>query len=138
MVLLHRLEQRRLRLRRRAVDLVGKDDLREDRPLHEPQAAVPAVFVEDLGPGDVGGHQIGGELNPLERQIEDLGERLDQQRLRQPRDTSDEAVAAGEQRDQDLIDDGVLPDDDFPDLGKDAFAPGRDALGDGGGGGGHH
>ena len=31
-VLLHRLEQRGLRLRRRAVDLVGQDDVGEDRP----------------------------------------------------------------------------------------------------------
>jgi hypothetical protein len=31
-VLLHRLEQRRLRLGRRAVDLVGQDDVGEDRP----------------------------------------------------------------------------------------------------------
>ena len=31
-MLLHRFEQRRLRFRRRAVDLVGKDDVREDRP----------------------------------------------------------------------------------------------------------
>jgi hypothetical protein len=29
---LHRLEQRRLRLRRRAVDLIREDDLAEDRP----------------------------------------------------------------------------------------------------------
>jgi hypothetical protein len=28
----HRLEQRGLRLRRRAVDLVGEEDVREDRP----------------------------------------------------------------------------------------------------------
>ena len=33
LILLHRLEQRRLRLRRRAVDLVGEDDVREDRAL---------------------------------------------------------------------------------------------------------
>ena len=38
-VLLHRFEQRGLRLRRRAVDLVGEDDLREDRPLHERAAS---------------------------------------------------------------------------------------------------
>jgi hypothetical protein len=31
-MLLHRLEQRRLRLGRRAVDFVGEDDVGEDRP----------------------------------------------------------------------------------------------------------
>ena len=34
-VLLHRLEQGRLRLGRGPVDLVGQDDLREDRPALE-------------------------------------------------------------------------------------------------------
>ena len=36
--LAHRLEQRRLRLRRRAVDLVGEHDVREDRALLELEA----------------------------------------------------------------------------------------------------
>ena len=36
LILLHRLEQRRLRLRRRAIDLVGQDDVGEDRAGHEP------------------------------------------------------------------------------------------------------
>ena len=40
LVLLHRLEQRRLRLRRRAVDLVGQDHVGEDRPLHKPELAL--------------------------------------------------------------------------------------------------
>jgi hypothetical protein len=37
-VLLHRLEQRALRLRAGAVDLVGEDDLREDRARMEAEA----------------------------------------------------------------------------------------------------
>ena len=37
-LLLHRLEQRRLRLGRGAVDLVGQHDVREDRPLLELEA----------------------------------------------------------------------------------------------------
>ena len=71
-ILLHRLEQRGLRLRRRAVDLVGEDDLREDRPLHEPQRARAVILVEDLGAGDVGRHQVGRELDALEAQVENL------------------------------------------------------------------
>ena len=83
-VLLHRLEQRGLRLRRRAVDLVGQDDVREDRPLHESQAAAALLLLEDLGAGDVRRHQVGRELDALEVEVEDVGERLDEQRLRQP------------------------------------------------------
>ena len=57
-VLLHGFEQCRLSFRRRAVDLVSEQDLREDRPLHEAQRAVAAVLVEHFGAGDVGRHQV--------------------------------------------------------------------------------
>ena len=42
-----------------------------------------------------------------------LGQRLDEQRLGQPGHADEQAVAAGEQRDQHLIDDLVLADDDL-------------------------
>ena len=50
--------------------------------------------------------------------------------LARPGHAGDQAVAAGEERDQDLIDHRVLPDDDLADLGEDALAAARDALGD--------
>ncbi len=128
-ILLHRLEQRRLRLRRRAVDLVRQDDLREDRPLHEPQPAAALVLVEDLGAGDVGRHQVRRELDALEVEVEDVGERLDEQRLGEARHAGDEAVAAGEERDEHLLDDLVLPDDDLAQLGENPLAAFGDALG---------
>jgi hypothetical protein len=54
-VLLHRFEQRRLRLRRRAVDLVGEDDVGEDRPGANTiwRRPVGGVLVDDVGAGDV-------------------------------------------------------------------------------------
>jgi hypothetical protein len=131
-IFLHCLQQRRLSLRRRPVDLVGQENLREDRPLHEPQAAVAAILVEDFRTGDVGRHQIGRELDPFEREVEDLGKRLDQQRFRQARHAGDQAVAAGEQGHQHLIDDRVLSDDDLSDFGEDAVASEPDAFGYGG------
>jgi hypothetical protein len=129
-ILLHRLEQGGLRLGRRAVDLVGEQDLREDRSLDEAQAAVAVVLVQDLGAGDVGRHEIRRELDPLERQVQDFRERLDEEGLGEPRDARDEAVAAGEKRHQHLVDDGVLADDDLADLREDAVAAVGDALGD--------
>ncbi len=47
-VLLHRLEQRALRLRRRAVDLVGEDDVREDRTLAELERLARALRVSSM------------------------------------------------------------------------------------------
>jgi hypothetical protein len=131
-VLLHRFEQRRLRLGRRAVDLVGQDDLREDRPGHEPERPVPVLFVEHLGAGDVGGHEVGRELDPLEREIQDLRDGLDQKRLREPGHAGDQTMAPGEERDQHLIDDVLLTDDHLADFREDAFAPCGEARRDGG------
>jgi hypothetical protein len=86
-VLLHRLEQRRLRARRRAVDLVGEDDVREDRPLDEAEGARPrrAVLLEDLRARHVARHQVGRELDAPEVEPHRLGHALHEQRLRQPR-----------------------------------------------------
>ena len=72
------------------------------------------------------GMMSGRELDPLEVEVEDVGERLDQQRLRQAGHAGDQTVAAGEQRNQHLIDDLVLPDDDLAQLGENALAARRD------------
>ena len=48
--------------------------------------------------------------------------------LARPGHAGDQAVAAGEERDQHLLDDLVLPDDDLAQLGEDALAPFGDPL----------
>ena len=120
-MLLHRLEQRRLRLRRRAVDFVGEQDVAEDRPgrEHHLPPAGRRIFVDDVGAGDVRRHQVGRELNAVELQLEHLGQRVDQQRLGQPGHADDQAVAADEERQQHLPDHVVLPDDRLAQLGDD-------------------
>jgi hypothetical protein len=68
LALLHGLEQGRLRLGRRTVDLVGEQEVREHRAGQELQR-VPAgggVFLDDVRAGDVSGHQVGRELHPAE------------------------------------------------------------------------
>ena len=62
-------EQRRLRFGRRAIDLVGQQEGGEDRALD--QREFVALQVEDVGAGDVGGHQVGRELDALELAAED-------------------------------------------------------------------
>jgi hypothetical protein len=89
----------------------------------------PAVLVQDLGAGDVGRHQIGRELNPLEAEIQDAGERLDEQRLGKAGHARDQAVAAGEERDEDLIHHLVLSDDHLPQLVQYPLAALCDLLG---------
>ena len=120
-VLLHRLEQRRLRLGRRAVDFVGQHDVREDRPRREHHLA-PAgrrVLVDDVGAGDVRRHQVRRELDAVELQVQHLRQRRDEQRLRQAGHADDQAVAADEQRQQHQLDDVGLADDPLLQLGDD-------------------
>src|SRR5215217_283972 len=88
------------------------------------------LLVQHLGAGNVRRHQVRRELDALEREIENLRHGLDQQRLRQARYAGDQAVPAGEEGHQDLVDDRVLADDDLPDLRQDALAPGSDPFGD--------
>jgi hypothetical protein len=86
---------------------------------------VPCSSSRISVPGDVRRHQVGRELNPLEIEIEDVGDRLDQQRLRQAGHAGDEAMAAREERNQHLLDDFVLADDDLAQFGENALAPSR-------------
>ena len=113
--LLHRLEQGGLRLGRRAVDLVGQDDVGEDRPPQELELADAGrlVLLDHLGAGDVRGHQVGRELDPVVGQVERIGQRVDHQRLGQAGHADQQAVPAGEDRDQQLLEDRVLADDDL-------------------------
>ena len=62
-------------------------------------------------PEDVGRHQIGRELDAVEPQVDRLGQLLDQQRLGETGHAAQQAVPAGEKRDQDFADDPLLPDD---------------------------
>ena len=114
LVLLHRLQKGGLRLRRRAVDLVGEDDVAEDRPLEELELPRPGplVLLDHLRAGDVRGHEVGGELDAAELQRQGVGQGADHQRLGQPRHADQQAMPACEHRRQQFLDDLLLADDD--------------------------
>ena len=133
-LLLHRLEQRRLRLGRGAVDLVGEHDVREDRPVLELEAARRlarrAALDDHVGADDVGGHQVGRELDARERQVQRLGQRAHQQRLAQARARPRAARGrprAARRRPRPRC---RLPDHAAPDLGEQAVDVGAEG-GDG-------
>ena len=68
LALLHHLEQRRLDLRRSAVDLIGQQEVAEDRAELGVECALAGPV--DARADEVGRHQIGGELDPRERSAE--------------------------------------------------------------------
>ena len=56
------------------------------------------VFFDDLGAGDVRGHEVRRELDAVEAEIERAREGADHERLRETRHADEEAVAAREHR----------------------------------------
>ena len=129
----HHLEQRRLHLRRRAVDLVGEHDVGEDRAELDVERFLRRAV--DARADEVGGHEVGRELQAGERAAEDARDRLGGERLGQAGRAFEQAVAAGEPADEEPLDHAVLADEDplgleqrgFEQLGR--FVGGRARVG---------
>ena len=114
LTLLHDLEQRGLHLRGRAVDLVREQEVAEHRPeLGVERRGVRAV---DARADEVGRHEVGRELDAVERPAEHVGGRLHRQRLRQSRHPLDQQVATGQQAHEHALEHLILAGDHPPDL----------------------
>ena len=111
LVLLHRLQQRGLRLGRRAVDLVGEDHVGEDRPLHEGELPAVGGLLEDLRAGDVRRHQVGRELDAPKFEVEDLRDDLTSSVFASPGAPVIRQWPPANKRDEDLLDHLLLADD---------------------------
>ena len=117
-LLLHRLQQRRLRARCGAVDLVGHQQLREHRAGQEAEAALAArALFQHFGAENVGRHQIRRELDAPRIEAEHGAHGLDQLGLGEAGNAEQEAMAAGQDRDERLLDHLVLAEDDGADRG---------------------
>jgi hypothetical protein len=95
LALFHRLQERALRLRRRAVDLVRHHELGEHGAAMELEASAPAVVDGD--PDDVGRQEVARELDALVREAEHARERVRERRLADARNVLDQEVPAGEE-----------------------------------------
>ena len=115
LALLHRFEQRRLHLRRRAVDLVGQYEVGEDGAFahHE----LLALLRVDERTDQVGRQQVGRELDAGEIGVDGLCERRNRQRLGKTRHAFQEDVAVRQQTDQQRVDQMGLTDDHLAHLG---------------------
>ena len=83
LLLLHRLEQRRLHLGRRAIDLVGENDVGEDRPLLHARTC-PSTDRRSACRRTSAGSRSGVNWMRWKRRVDRLGERAHRERLRQP------------------------------------------------------
>ena len=96
-------------------------------PERRPELA--GLLVVDPRADEVGRDEVGRELDPLELAADRLGEGLDGHRLGQAGHAFDEDVAAGEQRDDQPLQQVVLADDDLLHLVQQALHRGG-AVGD--------
>ena len=98
----------------RAVDLVGEQEVAEDRAeLGVERALAGAV---DARADEVGRDEIGRELDAREAAAEHAGRRLDRQRLGETGHALDQQVALREQADEHALEHRVLAGDDAADL----------------------
>ncbi len=123
--LLHGLQQRRLGLRGRPVDLVAEHQVGEHRPRAKIELAGGAV--PHRAAHDIGGKQVGGELDPSPAAVERGGHRLGQAGLAHAGHVLDQDVAFGDQAQQDQLDHLGLALHDPLDVGGD----GVEHLGEG-------
>src|SRR5262249_13834749 len=126
-----RLEQRGLRARRGAVDLVREDEVREDRARleAEPVAAVRGL-LQDARADDVRRHEVRRELDALEGEVEGRRQGLDQRRLADARSALGEGVPLGEQREEQELGGLLLAQEAVGELASQALralAKGRQA-----------
>ena len=95
---------------RSTVDLIGKDKISKDGTLFGGEFS--GFLVIDQRPGNIGGKEIGGKLDPTEGGIGDLGESADDQGLCQAGNTFDKDVSAGQYPDEEFADNSILTDHD--------------------------
>ena len=91
----HRFEQGALRFRRGAIDFIGKHELREQRARMEFERA--ALALVDADADNVGGQQIGSELDALEGEVQRGGQRMRERGFADSGQVLDQQVAAGQE-----------------------------------------
>ena len=102
LALVHGLEQRRLGAGAGAVDLVGQEDVAEDRPLS--QLEVGAALVVDRDAEDVAGQEVTGELDAPEIAADGAGQGASEGRLAHTGHVLDQQMTAAKQRHERKLD----------------------------------
>ena len=94
-----------------------------------PRDELLRLLVEDERADEVGGQQVGRELDAREGRVEPARERLDRERLGEAGHALDQQVAVGEEADHQPLDERVLADDHLAHLGQEG-ADGERLLAD--------
>ena len=129
LMLLHDLQHSRLGLGGGAVDLVGQHQVGEDGAAAELALHIALlVLAHDLGARHVGGHEVGGELDAGEGEVQGLTQGADQTGLTHAGDALQQYVATCDDGDDDVIHHLVLTDQVAAELGLNALNGGVEFL----------
>jgi hypothetical protein len=121
---LHGFEQGRLGLGSGAVDFIGQHEVGEDGPGLEAEAlAAVLVGVDDHAAHNVGGHEVGGELDAGILEVKGFGQGAQESGFAEAGHAFEQDVTSGQKADQDTFHDVVLTYDDFRDLPADGIQP---------------
>jgi len=117
--LLHRLEERALRLGRRAIHFIGQEHLRKDwAPVKD---KLPRGRIENGITQDIGGQQVARELHASEFEAKNPGQRVRQRRLAHAGDVLDQQMSARQQTTEGHANSMVLAQ-------KDRIEPGQHII----------
>ena len=95
-VLLHRLQQGGLSLGAGAVDLVGQEDIGEDRAALKVISPAARRFPQNVRAQNVAGHEVGRELHAAKLQVQNLPQGLDEGRFSHAGQTFQQDVPSAE------------------------------------------
>ena len=124
LALAHRLEQRGLGAGRRAVDLVGEEDVREHGAGHEEVLA----GADDVLAVELYRRRVRRELDALEGRAEHVRDGAGEERLRAAGRALEEDVPVRDRCDEKELDRAVLADDDLRHLGLGPLAQVREVV----------
>lgn len=112
-VFLHGLQQGGLGAWAGPVDFIRHQQLGEHGAVHKAEAAVPVgILVQNLAASNVGGHQVGGELNAPCVQPQYGAKGVDQQCFAQTRSPDKQGMATSQNGGQGLADNLLLPENE--------------------------
>ena len=102
-MLLHGLQQCRLGLRRRPINLDRQHDGGKQRPLLEAEGRAFLGAHEDVGAGNIRRHQVRRELDPAEGQVQRLAQHPHQVGFPQAGHAFQQYVPPGDHRQQQVL-----------------------------------
>src|SRR5579883_18877 len=124
--LFHTFEERRLCLRSGSINLIGQDDLGDDRAGAILELLL--TLIVDRNAGHIAWEEVWGELNASKCAADRAGKSLGEDGLPDAGNVLDQHVSLAEQRDKSELDFVVLPDDDLFDITDHLFGDRLKAL----------